>query len=428
VGPAPLRVLPSLTGLRWVAALLVFGTHVAGLGLAARSASTGTGTSTDGGSVTARILTAVFGPGGPVGVSCFFILSGFVLTWSVRPDDSAGTFWRRRFAKIYPLYALTSLLGMLALATALGLPGPKVLLAQALMVQSWVPSQHYSLAMNPVTWSLSCEAFFYLCFPALLLLLAGARTRTLRVVAAGAVAVPFVVPWLAGRLFTLGFPVTGELVDTTPYGGPFQGWVANTLPATRLAEFVLGIVVAVLVRRGEWAGPRLPVAAALCLAGYAATHAVGGYPQLVCVTVVPLALLVGALAEADLAGRRSPLRGRVMVRLGEASYAFYLIHFLVVMGLGLQLKPLLAAARLSADRDAPLAWWQVSAAFVLLLGVSLALAWLLHRRVELPLMRRLRPRPTPTARSTVDGTAPGAATGAPDRPADPAPADPALAA
>ncbi|MFD3872816.1 acyltransferase [Streptomyces sp. NPDC058623] len=39
---------------------------------------------------------------GPVGVSLFFVLSGFVLSVSARKTDTAGAFWRRRLMKIYP--------------------------------------------------------------------------------------------------------------------------------------------------------------------------------------------------------------------------------------------------------------------------------------------------------------------------------------
>lgn len=40
-------------------------------------------------------------------LSFFFVLSGFVMTWSARPGDTATAFWRRRAAKIYPLHAVT---------------------------------------------------------------------------------------------------------------------------------------------------------------------------------------------------------------------------------------------------------------------------------------------------------------------------------
>jgi peptidoglycan/LPS O-acetylase OafA/YrhL len=44
-----------------------------------------------------------------VGVSSFFALSGFVLTWSLRAADTKRAFYRRRFARVYPLHFLTLL-------------------------------------------------------------------------------------------------------------------------------------------------------------------------------------------------------------------------------------------------------------------------------------------------------------------------------
>ena len=79
--------LPSLTQLRWVAAFLVFLAHARNLGLF------GTG------DLGRRYAPWAFG-GGSIGVSLFFVLSGFVIAWSARPHDRPTAFWLRRFARI----------------------------------------------------------------------------------------------------------------------------------------------------------------------------------------------------------------------------------------------------------------------------------------------------------------------------------------
>ena len=85
-GPAPARKLtsrlPSLTGMRFFAALMVFAFHAIVL-----NPFTSEGAQT--------VTNTVFGGGGFTGVTFFFILSGFVLTCAVRPRDSAPRFWRR---------------------------------------------------------------------------------------------------------------------------------------------------------------------------------------------------------------------------------------------------------------------------------------------------------------------------------------------
>src|SRR5260370_3381114 len=116
---------------------------------------------------------------GYVGVSFFFVLSGFILvyTYAGRPMILKD-FWRARFARIYPAYAfsllvtapffffavLTMNIPFFAWAKA-HLKFVSVLVVS--LLQAWVPPA--ALSWNAVAWSLSVEAFFYLLFPFLLL-------------------------------------------------------------------------------------------------------------------------------------------------------------------------------------------------------------------------------------------------------------------
>ncbi|MBJ6623429.1 hypothetical protein H4N49_35690 [Streptomyces sp. DHE17-7] len=45
-------------------------------------------------------LFDVTGNAGALGVTFFFVLSGFVLTWSARDRDTAPRFWRRRLVNV----------------------------------------------------------------------------------------------------------------------------------------------------------------------------------------------------------------------------------------------------------------------------------------------------------------------------------------
>ena len=86
--------LPSLTGLRWVGAMLVFGFHVATLGVLADPAPR-------------EFLGGLFRLG-LSGVQFFFILSGFVLVWSARVGDSRRTFRPVCGSRIDPALANSS--------------------------------------------------------------------------------------------------------------------------------------------------------------------------------------------------------------------------------------------------------------------------------------------------------------------------------
>src|SRR4051812_23307274 len=96
--------LDSLTGLRWMAALLVFFLHIQ-----SHQAFLPTG------GLGATWLTHAMAAGRS-GVSFFYILSGFVLAWSVRPTDTRRAFWWRRLAKVYPNHFVTFFVALLVLA------------------------------------------------------------------------------------------------------------------------------------------------------------------------------------------------------------------------------------------------------------------------------------------------------------------------
>ncbi|WP_416966928.1 acyltransferase family protein [Streptomyces sp. 4F14] len=341
--PAAHGQLPSLTGMRWVAALLVFLHHIRNFGYFGGSRG--------------QLVDWAFGPGA-VGVSFFFVLSGFVLAWSARDGDSAPRFWRRRLARIYPLHLVTAVLALLLGATLIpGLrpEGAGETVANVFLVSSWW--RDWWQALNPVSWSLTCEAFFYAVFPALYVVVRRLDARAVTGVLCLAALLVVVLPW-AGLHHALG-------------------WIVPSNPAARLPEFVLGVAAGRLVRLGVWRGPGLDVSLALTVVGYFLTHQLPGVYGVSACTVLGLTLLVPAAAVADLRGLPSFWRRRRLVVLGEWSFAFYLIHILVLR---------LADQYLSLHHLPTL---QALAATAAVLGVSVALARALHEGVERPGRRLL---------------------------------------
>ncbi|MFE2753288.1 acyltransferase family protein, partial [Actinosynnema sp. NPDC059335] len=130
-------------------------------------------------------------------------------------------------------------------------------------------------------------------------------------------------------------------------------------------------------------GLGLAPAGALAVVGYVGSGHLPGTFGYVAGTVVPLALLIPAVAVADVTGARSPFRNRTAVLLGEVSFAFYLVHQVVMR-----------VAEVARPHDLGLAG-AVGIAGALLVA-SLVAAWLLHRLVERPAQRRLL-RPTAPA-------------------------------
>jgi peptidoglycan/LPS O-acetylase OafA/YrhL len=363
--------LDSLTGLRWFAALAVFGFHALPLLHAVPGAN----------------LNGTYAAAAS-GVSFFFILSGFVLAWNWVPGGSAVPFWRNRFARIWPLHAVTWLAAtfilapaFLRLANVTALVSAPHLLALA-FGQAWVPSQHWYFAGNVVAWSLSCEAFFYLCFP--LVVAVVMRSRRPWTLLAAAVAAAFAVAGIGSLLsFSLG------------------QWWGYYFPPARLPEFVAGVVLARLVRDGRW--PNVPVIPVLAL-GVASVFAARWLPWSLLYaagTMIPLAAVVASVAVADRRAGPGLLGSRVLVRLGEISFAFYLVHQLVIK----QLLTPLHLKGVEGGRDTALAAG--------LLLASVVIAWALNVVVERPAQRWLRaparvrdPHDLPLSASAAEATAP----------------------
>ncbi|MGW2396985.1 acyltransferase family protein [Kitasatospora sp. NPDC001664] len=370
VGASGRRRLDSLTGARFLAAGLVFFCHLATSGFFVAGSAPATG------------LMAATKTAGTIGVSFFFVLSGFVLTWSVRPADTYGGVLRRRLVKIFPNHLLTYALAMAVYASAFTPLGTALL--NLLLLQAWSSDPMVFLSVNGASWSLSCELLFYVLFPVLLPLLRRIPARRLWWWAGGVAAAVMLMP-LVAALLPAGqtLPVTGSWLDGVSIE---RLWLVYVFPPVRLLEFALGILMARIVQSGRWIAPRPAWTGLLVVAAYV----LGLYTPMLftvaAVTVVPLALFVASLAQADSAGAGTPLAAPVMRRLGEASFAFYLIHGIVLEYAG----ELLVRAHRAPSTG------QGVVVSLLTLVVSLALALAIHRWFETPLVRWFgRPRPRP---------------------------------
>ncbi|MFI5754730.1 acyltransferase family protein [Streptomyces sp. NPDC051569] len=354
--------LPSLTGLRFWAALLVVLYHLS------RSVGTIPG-----------ISDAVWY--GRSGVTFFFVLSGFVLAWTY--DGKAvpvPVFLWRRFARIWPMLVVGVALSV-AVYVAIGHPVSRAaVVANLLGIHAWFPVAVIYKGGNPAAWSLSDEAWFYLIFPALLALFAKRRARVWAwtVVGLSAAAVGL---WLASSQLSAGSRV----------------WAMDYLPLTRSLQFVIGVVAGLAVKRG-WRPPvPLTVAAALVAGWHLAlvpwSHAVpdaqwySPYTASQLLSAPLFAALICAAARADQEGRRTGLGGRWMIRLGHWSFAWYLIHEIV-----------LRSVVYGYGHPAP--GIRTVAVWLFVIVVSLALAGLCYQLIENPaerLLRRIGPSSAPKA-------------------------------
>lgn len=352
--------LDSLTGFRFIAAALVFFFH------ASLTRIIGFNPFADPEII--AVFQRLFSVGGWLGVSFFFVLSGFVITWSARRNDTLVAFWRRRLVKIYPNHLVTFVLAMILFAVPL--TAVSAWLPNLLLVHAWIPDMSVFLSVNGPSWSLCCELVFYLAFPFLLRALWKVPEDRLWLSAALTVCALAATQWLIA-----------EFVSATPQIAEYpislqQWWLAYYFPPLRLFEFVLGMQMARILMAGRW--PAIPFAPVLALAALAYFLA-GEVPfiySLSLTTVIPIALLITSLAAADVSRQRSWFRHPLMVWLGEISFGFYMIHLLIMTAI----TTLLDGQRFAAGPASLI----LAATFAL----SILGGWLLFAFVEQPAMRR----------------------------------------
>jgi exopolysaccharide production protein ExoZ len=294
---------------------------------------------------------------GYAGVEFFFVLSGFIIAHVHRADigrpERIGRFLRKRVLRIYPIYwaVLSVLLLGYLLVPALA---PEAARDPWAVVTSYLLLPDEGRTVLPVAWTLKHEMAFYLLFVAFLV---GAR---LGAALFGA--------WMTACALALLHPATAFPASfvLSPY---------NLL-------FAVGLGVALTYRR-------LParLAAPLLWSGAAGFLAVGFSEQYLAPWPLGLRTLaygVSAAAVIAALARARPRTPRVLVALGDASYAIYLVH-LPAMNVAA-----IAAARLGApDLLPPLIVLAALCAVAVLAGVATHLA--VERPILSHLARRRRP-------------------------------------
>lgn len=295
-------MINTLTSLRLFFALMVFGAHCY--------------------VIDSHFNTHVFKEGF-VGVSFFFILSGFIIAYNYQKkmEERKVTkrqFWVARIARIYPLHLLT--LTVLALTSNALDPmgwweGVKHFVVAAFLLHPFVPRMDYFFYFNSPSWSLGCEQLFYFLFPFLAMLFAK-RQRLIAVLAMCAVIIPV-------------------LMSLTDKSDILAYWYVH--PLARFPDFLVGML---LFRVYEWCRPKklsfsaasLIEVGALCI--FVLFYVVAGdwVPKVYrysCYYWLPvsLVLLVFSLQKGFISRL---LSHKYLVIGGEISYSFYLLHWLMI--------------------------------------------------------------------------------------------------
>ena len=354
--------LSGLTGVRFYAALFVYWYHVILIipgmyALAGRS----------------LFLDAAEG-----GVSFFFVLSGFILTYNYadvfRDGISAASYKRfvwDRLTKIYPVHFLALLLALpiATLSPQLRLDWRAVPL-HLLLLQCFWPSSTpaFSSYLNVPSWSISCEWFFYLLGPVVMFLASGNRRRW--------VLVAVVMAYACG----LGLFLWHGQSDEARF------YFVSRFAPSRFVEFLLGVFLArvFLTSSGQKlagvSGLAQATGIGLLIAG-AMSRPYVPWPLWGGLLYVPGSILLVLGLAHDRGFFVAHLSRPWLNLLGRATFSLYLIH-----------TPLLRAVR---GLCLYLGWevrsWPVFGAVVIAMFMVVQTAALLvYSGYEIPLQQRLR--------------------------------------
>jgi peptidoglycan/LPS O-acetylase OafA/YrhL len=300
---------------------------------------------------------------GSLGVTIFFVLSGFLITWLLLAEDnrfgtvSLRNFYIRRSLRIFPaFYVYCAVVIGLGILTHKALEWPQVA-ASLLYVNNYYQATHGDLG-TPFShsWSLGIEEQFYLLWPLAFILLRRNRTA--------------MAGWLASAVLVVWAYRSALVLAGTPW------YFVHYAFHTRADHLLIGCLLAVALkarvapRLFEFVagGPFISLATALLLAASVAAGRAWGslYEQTIGFAVQPMviaALIIQVIALKD-SWLWGWLNGRVMTYLGTISYSIYLYQQIVPGPIQRALEDYPASFRLAVSLTVILLLASASYAFV----------------------------------------------------------------
>lgn len=336
--------IPSLTGLRFCAAMAVVISHLLAMMVKV--------------SPPERFVSGflpIVGSLSGAGMTLFFVLSGFVIHWNYSSSISTPTglwnFFAARFARLYPLYFVGLCFDLLMKA---GYHQFNVARLEALpyyltLTHSWIyrpidgNALVYQFGLVPgVSWSISTEWFFYLCFPVLcLLIVALRRPREIAIAVVALCAIAFAIVMTidrnAGAIQAYGVHRYGDIAANGQDG--YFRWLAYFTPYVRVLEFALGCLTSALARSLPSPSRRESHFGSCALVGVIAASAILQWLMFGRGVLTALhmnfgfapfmAAIIFCCARYDTFIVRCLSAPRIVLA-GEASYSIYLSHLVVI--------------------------------------------------------------------------------------------------
>ena len=316
---------------------------------------------------------------GAAGVSLFFVLSGFLLSYRYLPRQSAldnpsfrGNlrFAVQKMRRLYALHLLTMLITLFWMLThpvqfAEGiryLPGKLIL--NLLMLQSWFPKSAVYFSLNSVSWYLSTALFTYFVFPWLLKIQRRFPGKRAALVAIGLLIA------LEGGLSIAAGPFGRQ--DSAAYFS--RHWITYVCPLFRCIDFSIGafagsLFLALRTRRVETRGRSILATCGEILTGLSIYgicrlyYDIPGNYRYSLVFIVPSVLLILLLA-LDCGYISRLLSKKPFQAVGALSGSAFLIHM-----------PVIRICRSLLETALPQLRWYFSVLLLLIITLLLSVAW-----------------------------------------------------
>ena len=261
---------------------------------------------------------------GYMGVSIFFVLSGFVISHANENWKGWKKYLIGRITRVYPPHwIVTFSFGLITVVMLFKSEGIHVysllkFISNLLLVQAWFPAPAYHFSLNIVTWSLSVEIFFYMSF----IFFRKLQDKYIFLLA--------ILSYLA---------ILFWLITTHQAWNPKMHWELYINPIARLPEFLTGMSVYRLYKLRRLPRLWLPqfnfifiLAAMIAVAAVAGEFFNMGFtfkdPYTYTIIPIPFVfLMMIALLDEE---SNSYMRNKILVLLGESSFALYLIHRFII--------------------------------------------------------------------------------------------------
>jgi peptidoglycan/LPS O-acetylase OafA/YrhL len=273
---------------------------------------------------------------GAVGMSLFFILSGFVLcyryqNYKFNPEE-LRYYTIHRLSRLYPIYVLSAItclpwFGVCLEETSITavlhfvLKVVFILFANIFLLQAWIPKL-FDYWNNGGSWSISVEAFFYALFP---LIQNKIRKLPIKIL---------IFIGIVAYIFTIFFGISYVL-----FSDPSAIRIIYSVPIFRFPEFIIGVVAAtisikypnqnkvnyniiligvfilIIIYLGFFGNPN---------SGYT----VHNFIVIPCIT-----LIIYCAANGKSGPITKLLSAKFLVILGHASYSFYSLQALIILSI-----------------------------------------------------------------------------------------------